>query len=238
MPRTNPIPRSPDPGIASVAALIGEPARAGMLCGLLAGNECAAGELALLAGVAPNAASAHLAKLVAGGLLAVRTAGRQRLFRIAGADVARAVEALLAIAPPTKIVALSQSKIAGDLRAARSCYDHLAGRLGVAVTEALLARDTIVPCADGFRVTARGNEFFASIGVDVQSARSARRHFARPCLDWSERRPHLAGALGAELHNSFAHHGWIAKKTSSRALRVTPDGREWLHSNLAIDFKD
>lgn len=141
----------------------------------------------------------------------------------------------MAIAPPPNVVALSQSKIAGDLRAARSCYDHLAGRLGVAVTDALLARGDIVSSADGFRVTARGDRFFASIGVDVASAREARRHFARPCLDWSERRPHLAGALGAALHASFARHGWVVKKPSSRALHVTPDGREWLRSALAID---
>ena len=139
MARKREISRSADPGVATVAALIGEPARAAMLCALLDGGERPAGELALLGAVAPNAASAHLAKLVAGGLIVARTEGRQRLFRLAGPNVARAVEALLAIAPPPKIVALSQSRVAGDLRAARSCYDHLAGQLGVAVTEALVA---------------------------------------------------------------------------------------------------
>jgi DNA-binding transcriptional ArsR family regulator len=229
--------RSPDPGIAEVAALIGEPARAAMLCALLEGAELAAGELAAHARLAASAASAHLSKLTAGGLIVARTAGRQRLFRLAGADVARAVEALLVIAPPVKVVALAQSHVAHDLRAARSCYDHLAGRLGVAVTEALVARGSIAAAAGGeYRLTAPGAAFLQSAGVDVAAAREARRHFARQCLDWSERRPHLAGALGAALRAAFLARGWIVRKTPSRALRVTPAGREWLVAALAVDL--
>jgi len=231
--------RSPDPGVAEVAALIGEPARAAMLLALLGGEERSAGELALRAALAPNAASAHLSKLVAGGLLAVRVVGRQRLFRLAGADVARAVEALSVIAPPANIVALTQSRIAVDLRAARSCYDHLAGRLGVAVTDALVARGAIAPDDDcAYRLTAQGDAFFAALGVDVESARRARRHFARQCLDWSERRPHLAGALGASLRAAFLGRGWVARKSGSRALNVTPAGRGWMRSELEVELPE
>ncbi len=230
------ISHSADPGIATVAALIGEPARAAMLCALLDGGERPAGELALLGAVAPNAASAHLAKLVAGGLIVARTEGRQRLFRLAGPNVARAVEALLAIAPPPKIVALSQSRVAGDLRAARSCYDHLAGQLGVAVTEALVARGALVPDVQAYRLTGRGAEFFTSLDVDLEALRGTRRHFARQCLDWSERRPHLAGALGSALRSVFLHRSWVARKPGGRVLRVTPAGREWLSATLSIDL--
>jgi DNA-binding transcriptional ArsR family regulator len=236
MARKREVSRSADPGIATVAALIGEPARAAMLCALLDGGERPAGELALLGAVAANAASAHLAKLVAGGLIVARTEGRQRLFRLAGPNVARAVEALLAIAPPPKIVALTQSRVAGDLRAARSCYDHLAGQLGVAVTEALVARGALVPDAQTYRLTGRGAEFFTSLDVDLDSLRGARRHFARQCLDWSERRPHLAGALGSALRSVFLHRSWVAKKPGGRVLRVTPAGREWLRATLSIDL--
>ena len=164
MSRKREISRSADPGVATVAALIGEPARAAMLCALLDGGERPAGELALLGAVAPNAASAHLAKLVAGGLIVARTEGRQRLFRLAGPNVARAVEALLAIAPPPKIVALSQSRVAGDLRAARSCYDHLAGQLGVAVTEALVAARSARSGSAGLSTNGTRHEVFYVVG--------------------------------------------------------------------------
>jgi hypothetical protein len=166
----------------------------------------------------------------------VRVEGRQRLYRLAGPNVARAVEALLAIAPPPKIVALSQSRVAGDLRAARSCYDHLAGQLGVAVTEALVARGALVPDAQAYRLTGRGAEFFTSLDVDLDSLCVTRRHFARQCLDWSERRPHLAGALGAALRTAFLQRSWVARKPGGRVLRVTPAGREWLSATLSIEL--
>jgi DNA-binding transcriptional ArsR family regulator len=236
MPKKNQPPRSADPGVATVAALIGEPARAAMLCALLGDDERSAGELALAAGLAANAASAHLWKLVDGGLLTARSSGRQRLFRLAGANVARAVEALLAIAPPAKIVALTQSRSAGDLRVARSCYDHLAGRLGVAVTEALVARGMIAPVAGRqYRLTTAGEAFFASLDVDVAAARATRRHFASQCLDWSERRPHLAGALGSALRSAFLRRGWVSRIPSGRTLRITSSGLAWLQSALSIE---
>jgi DNA-binding transcriptional ArsR family regulator len=228
---------SPDPGIARVAALIGDPGRAAMLCALLGGDEIAAGELADRAGVAANAASAHLAKLVAGGLLRVRPSGRRRFFRLADENVGRAIEALTVIAPPAKIVALAQSRISDDLRAARTCYDHLAGRVGVAVTAALARQRVIVLGRSGaYAVSPGGEAFFASLDVNLERVRCARRNFARPCLDWSERRPHLAGALGAALCDVFLARRWLTRMASSRALRIMPAGRTWLLERLSIDI--
>jgi len=229
--------RSPEPHVAAVGALVGDPARATMLCTLLGGQELSATELARRGGVAANAASAHLAKLVAGGLLTVRASGRQRLFRLADERVARAIEALCVIAAPPKIVALSQARISDELRHARTCYDHLAGRLGVAVTDALVKRKAIVGAKDGqYRLTASGAAFCEALGIDVKRMRRARRHFASECIDWSERRPHLAGAAGAALCDVFVARLWVERRPGTRALRVTAAGRSWLRSRLSIDL--
>jgi len=208
-----------------------------MLCTLLDKRELPASELAYRASVAPNAASAHLAKLVSGGLLKVRTSGRERLFSLAGADVARALEALTVIAPPVRIVALSQSRIAADLQAGRSCYDHLAGRLGVSVTDALVERGIIVPSRESsYRLTRETEQFFASLDVNLEELRAERRHFARQCMDWSERRPHLGGSLGAALRDVFLDREWIKSRPSSRALRITSAGQRWMRAALAIEI--
>lgn len=228
--------RSVDPSVAGVAALIGDPARASMLCALLDADELSAGVLARLGGVAANAATAHLNKLLAGGLILVRDSGRNRFYRLSSGEVAHALEALSVVASPPRIVALAQAQSAEQLRHARSCYDHLAGRLGVAVTEALVRHGIILPAARReYDLTTRGNRFFASLGVDVEGARQTRRHFARQCLDWSERRPHLAGALGAALRDAFLAKDWVAMRPATRALRVTDGGRSALKSLLAID---
>ncbi|MDP9018222.1 MAG: winged helix-turn-helix domain-containing protein [Candidatus Eremiobacteraeota bacterium] len=229
---------SADPSPAPAAALIGDPVRAAMLCALLDRGELSAGELAYRARVAPNAASAHLAKLVSGRLITVRTLGRQRLFALASGNVARALEALSVLAPPVRVVGLSQARIAEDLQAARSCYDHLAGRLGVAVTEALVDRGMLVPARDSaYRLTAAGTAFCAALSISVSSLQAERRHFARQCMDWSERRPHLAGALGAALRTVLLENGWVECKVGSRAMRLTPAGMRWLRATLAIELR-
>lgn len=228
----HPIVPAADPGVAQPAALIGDPVRAAMLCALLDSGELTAGDLARRGAVAPNAASAHLAKLVAGGLLAVRPSGRQRLFRLAGGPVARVLEALAAIAPPVRIVALSQSRISEELRAARTCYDHLAGRLGVAVTEGLARRGVLVADADGFALPRKGAAYLIALGVDVDAARASRRRFASGCLDWSERREHVAGALGAAICDAFLDRRFLERRRTNRSLRITPAGSAWLLKNL------
>lgn len=228
---------SADPAVAHVAALIGDPARAAMLCALFDGGELRASELAYRAGVAANAASAHLNKLRDGGLVAMRAEGRQRLFRLANEGVAHALEALTAIAPPARIVSLTQSRIAADLQAARSCYDHLAGRLGVAITDALVNGNVIRPCNDReYDIARDGIAFFEELGVNVAALRAGRRRFAGQCIDWSERRPHLAGALGAAVQGAFLEKGWIHKTRESRAVRVSESGREWLARALRIEI--
>lgn len=229
---------SPEPAVSQVAALIAEPARAAILAALVDGRELPASELAYRAGVAANAASAHFSRLLAGGLVRVRAEGRRRFFRLAGEDVAHVLEALTAIAPPAKIVALTQSSIATELRAARTCYDHLAGRLGVAVTDALVERRIITPAPErAYRLAANGDRFFAALGVELESLKRARRHFARQCIDWSERRPHLSGALGAAIYSACRDKGFIVHRKDSRAVSVSSQGREWLSSELSIELE-
>jgi len=214
-----------DPNVAEIAALIGDPARAAILLALLDGRELPASELAFRAGASAQAASAQLAKLAAGGLLVGRRAGRHRFFRLASADVAHALEGLAAVARPRPIVALSQTTTLQRLREARSCYDHLAGRLGVAVTDHLVERRAIRPAGQDFTLTRRGETFLRDVGVAVERAREGRRAFARSCMDWTERRPHLAGSLGAEVLERFLTAGWLTRNRHDRALRITAEGR-------------
>jgi DNA-binding transcriptional ArsR family regulator len=234
---TVPVRYSPDPDVAAVAALIGEPTRAAMLLALLDGRRLSAGELARRGGVSAPAASAHLAKLVAGGMLVVEPAGRRRLYRIARSEVGDVMERLAALAPPPRIVALGQNTVAANLRHARSCYDHLAGKLGVAVTDALVARRALVAeGTEGYRLTASGRRFLVRLGVDVGAVEEKRRVFARQCVDWSERRPHLAGALGAAVRERFLARGWVTPSPSSRALRLTRAGSDALEAFFALRF--
>jgi DNA-binding transcriptional ArsR family regulator len=219
---------SPDPDLAVVAALIGDRTRAAMLLALLDGRALPAAELAYRGAASPQAASAHLRKLLQGELLAVAASGRQRLYRLATREVARAIEALLAIAPPARIVALNQHGAAQRLRQGRTCYDHLAGRLGVAVTDALLARGFLREEDAAFRVTRLGERFFEGLGIRVPELRAHRRALARPCMDWTERRPHLAGSLGMRVRDCFVANGWIARHPGDRSVRLTERGRRAL----------
>lgn len=229
---------SPEPDISQAAALIGDPARAAMLCALFDGRELSAGELAYRAGVAPNVASSHLAKLKSGGLVCMRPEGRQRYFRLANDDVSHALEALTTISAPAKIVSLSQSRISAELQAARSCYDHLAGRLGVALTDALVKRRVIRPSdLDDYETAESAEGFFRTLDIDLDAVRAKRRHFARQCIDWSERRPHLAGALGAALHDTFIANRWVERNNNTRALKIAAAGRSWLAGFLGIEVQ-
>jgi DNA-binding transcriptional ArsR family regulator len=214
-----------DADIAPVAALLGDPARAEIVSALNDGRALPAGELARRAGIAPSTASEHLARLVAGGLLAVETTGRHRYFRIAGADVAHAIEALSVIARPRPPRNLREASIGDALAAARTCYDHLAGTLGVTVTDALL-RERALDDRDGtFVLGPRVEEVLVPFGVDP-SALPSRRPALRRCIDWSERRPHLAGALGAAICARAREQRWIEPLPGSRAVKVTVAGRK------------
>jgi DNA-binding transcriptional ArsR family regulator len=225
-----------DADVARVAGLVGDPTRAAMLVALLDGRPRTAGELGRLGRVAPSTASGHLARLLEGGLVTCEAVGRQRRYRLASPEAAELLETLARLAPAARPRSLRGADRAQALRAARLCYDHLAGVLGVAVTDSLMARGALEPTADGsaFALTGPGERELAGLGVDVPAARARRRSFARSCLDWSERRPHLAGALGAGVADAFLRHGWVARRPDDRALVVTEAGRAALARELAV----
>ena len=213
------------PSIAEVAALVGNPARANILSILLDGRALTATELAYIGGVSPQTASGHLGKLTEGGLLAVHKQGRHCYFRLASPLIGRMLEGIMAVAaqgPPRY-----RPRWRGDeaLRTARTCYDHLAGRLGVAMAEALTERGHVVLGEDGGVVTASGEAFLADFGIDLGQLGHGKRAFCRPCLDWSERRPHIAGAVGAALCQSCFAQGWLRRIDGTRAVAVTPAGQ-------------
>jgi DNA-binding transcriptional ArsR family regulator len=228
--------RTPEPNIAEIGALIGDAGRASMLLALLDGRDLAASELALRAGLSPQAATAHLKKLVAAGMLRARDAGRHRFFCLASAEIGHAIETLAAIAPPARIVALDQSSALERMRLARSCYDHLAGRLGVGVTDRLIERGAIVQRGADFVLGARANAVFAALDIDLDEARESRRAFARVCTDWTERRPHLAGSLGAAVLELFLRKRWVTRNANDRTLRVTPDGARALQTSFDLPW--
>jgi len=193
-----------------------------------------ASELAARAQVSAPTASAHLAKLVDGGLVAAEPRGRHRYFRLADPAVADALEALSVIAPTCPVRSLREADRAAGIRAARTCYDHLAGRLGVALTEALEQRALIARRNGEFAVTARGERELDRLGLDLERLRRERRSFARACLDWSERRYHVAGALGAAIAGRCFELGWIERRGSGRAVAVTSTGQVELKRRFGL----
>src|SRR4051794_21473541 len=221
-----------DVDIASIAAAIGHPARGRMLLVMLGGRARPATDLARAARVSRSTASAHLTHLTAAGLVAVERQGRHRYHRLAGPAVAEAIEGLATIAPAQPVRSLGEGNRATAHRAARSCYDHLAGALGVAVTDGLceaggLERATLV---------FRDQDPFAALGVDLDALGRGRRPLTRSCLDWSERRPHLAGELGAAVLHALFASGWVVRRASGgRAVAVTPRGVAGLDEVLGVD---
>src|SRR5215469_1807716 len=220
--------------LASTAALIADPGRAAMLTSLLDGRALAAGELARAANVSAQSASMHLSQLLEGGLVKVAQDGRHRYYQIASSEVAHAVEALGVIASPRKQKPLGE----GDpICYARTCYDHLAGAMAVSLAESLQQRRYMVARIDvdrEFDVTATGEKFFWQWRIDVNELRSAKRAFARRCLDWTERRDHVAGALGAAICQRFLELRWIVRDRNSRIVRVTPSGRLQLEQLIHV----
>jgi len=222
--------------IAEIAALIGDPARANMLSALMGGQALTATELAYEARVTPQTASAHLAKLTRARLLAVERQGRNRYYRLAGPAVANALESLTILAGDAPPRRRPPGPKDAAMRAARICYDHLAGGLGVAVTDALVCRGFLTERGDEFVVTPEGREWLEKFEIDVKALRRMRRVFARRCLDWSERRPHLAGALGAAMADQLFDRDWVVRIRDSRGLTVTGAGRRGLRRILGIDL--
>jgi DNA-binding transcriptional ArsR family regulator len=226
-------------GFATTAHLIADPARARMLIALLDGRALPAGELAHAAGVTAQTASAHLLKLLAGGLLAVEKEGRHRYYRLAGSDVAEAIERLATIQPVVAVRRKALSREAQALRFCRSCYDHLAGRVGVAIAKALQGRDYIRPLADKrFAITATGATWFAGRGIDIATVPASSRGLARQCLDWTEREHHLAGPLGVKLLEALCRDRWLRREQGSRLVSVTHRGWAGLRGELGIRQTD
>ncbi len=224
------------PAVAEVAALVGNPARANILMALMDGRALTASELAYVAGVSPQTTSEHLAKLKEANLLSLTKQGRHCYFRLGSPNIARMIEGIMVVAadgPPRY-----RPRWNGDdaLRTARTCYDHIAGRLGVALTDALTRRRHIVLSDDGGMVTAAGEKKLAGFGIALENVKHGRRAFCRPCLDWSERRPHLAGALGAALADRSFELGWIARVRDSRALKISARGERGFREVFAISL--
>ena len=225
-----------DTQVAPVAALVADPTRATILFALSDGRALPACDLALHAGVTAATISYQLEKLIAGGLVAADRHGRHRYYRLASPTVIGLLEALATVAPPAPARTFREGQEGKALRLARTCYDHLAGQLGVRIAEALLAGGCLVPSARDYVLTPAGERLFRRLAVDVAGARSARRSFARACLDWSERRHHLAGALGAALLDRLFELGWIERTPSSRAVRLSDPGRRGLRDHFQIEI--
>ncbi len=223
---------SSDVDTAAAAALIANRARCAMLDALFDGGEWTAGSLAGVAGIAPSTASGHLRMLVDGGLIALQQRGRRQFARLASPEVAHALEALSTIAPTIPSQTLRASSRAQALRQARTCYDHLAGALGVALTDALCAAGVLA--GDDLAPTAHGTAQLQRFGIDLPSLQSRRRPLTRACLDWSERRAHLAGALGAALCQELIDRAWIARMPEPRIVRLTPAGQHGLAHTFGL----
>lgn len=223
-----------DADLAALGRTLGDTHRAQFVLALFGGQELTAGELATRAGASSSLASAHLARLLESGLVTVRSRGRQRWYRLASPDVARAIEALLLIAPRQTATGLKAVTRGKALQRARTCYDHLAGRLGVGLADAFEQQRLITPADSGWAVTSRGEQRCTELGLDVAAMHRARRPFLRPCKDWTERRPHMAGMLGQALAGRLFDLDWVRPTAATRAVLITPLGEQQLLSEFAV----
>jgi len=224
-----------DARVARIAAAIAEPARARMLCCLLDGRALSSTELAVVADVGPSTASVHLARLTDCRLVKVLAQGKYRYYRLEDARVAAALEALMVLGDRQLQPFVPSTP--SHLRWARTCYDHMAGTVAVSVHDRLLKGRWIEPdsrSAEGYKVTSLGSREMASLGVDVAALRTLRRRLACACLDWSERRPHIGGAVGAALLNTALQRKWVAKELDSRALRITKLGKKEFFARFGV----
>ena len=223
--------------LENIASLVGEPARAKMLWSLLDGRAYTATELSHFSDTSPQGASLHLSKMVQAGLLKVSVQGRHRYYNFARDEVAYAMEALgcLAGALSKKTFKTSPPDKESPIKYCRTCYDHLAGKVGVAVHDGLVERNYMTLTEGHYQVTAEGQKWFTAQAIDPEILSGERRAFAIPCLDWSERRHHLAGALGAALLKSFLHHDYVRRTRDSRIIVITSKGRGQLYGSLGVE---
>jgi len=222
---------------SGIASLIGEPARAAMLWKMLEGKAFTATELAVAADVSAQSASMHLTKLVNAKLLTVVTQGRHKYYRLASPEVAYVLESISNLVPNDKLVTEESKEISQhDIKYCRTCYDHLAGRVGVALTDRLEKKKIIVSTGQDFDVSSVGAKWFASLDISVDDLRKQRRTFAKKCLDWSERRYHLSGALGASLLDRMIEMKWFRRVKESRRVTVTSIGQEKMYKLLGLNL--
>ena len=221
--------------LANVAAAIADPARARMLCCLLDGRARTATELAVVAQKSPSTASSHFQKLLEQGLVTLVSQGKHRYFQLASADVAKALEGLLSLTS-FESPAFKPSTPC-HLRHARTCYDHLAGEVGVLLHDALLAGEWMYQAQGDYGLTAKGIERLSRMGMDLSADTPTRRRFAYPCLDWSQRCAHVGGTLGAALLGHMVREKWVVRALDSRALTVTAKGRKRLASAFDIQLE-
>lgn len=223
-----------DPNIAKIAGLLSEPSRAAILTALLDDRYYAAGELANRAGITPQTASFHLAKMVDTKIITVEKQGRHRYYRIENQEIAQILESLLYLAPPVEIKSFRQSNETKAIKQARTCYDHIAGNLGVQLTDSMINMGVLILEGKSLNLTDKGGAFFTEFQVDIPHVRKKRRSFSHKCLDWTERRYHLGGALGNALLEKFMELNWVQKKKNSRALTITQIGTKGLQDVFQI----
>jgi DNA-binding transcriptional ArsR family regulator len=219
--------------IANIAGILADPSRSTMLQALMDQRARTTGELARLAKVAPSTASEHLSRLTDGRLVTVQAQGRYRYWRLAGPEVAALLETIMALTP--KPLAPPPPRVGFDLRFLRTCYDHLAGTVATALYDELQANGTLTVTDDRIELTADGAARLRSVGIDTEALRLGRRPLARACLDWTERRHHLAGALGAALLSTFREQNWVTPRREPRALRLTAAGRREFALHFGVD---
>ncbi|WP_442596505.1 ArsR/SmtB family transcription factor [Neobacillus sp. D3-1R] len=219
--------------VANTALLIGDPSRAAILTVLLDGRFHTASELSMLIGVKPQTTSYHLSKLMEQNIIVAEKQGRHRYFGIENQEVAKAMETLLTLSPPAKIKSLRQSREDAAVRYARTCYDHIAGFVGVQIADAFIQKGYL---DREFSLTTKGEKFLEKFSVNLKEIKKKRRSFCHKCLDWSERRHHIAGSLGLAILERFIDLGWVARQPKTRALSVTEKGKMGMRDWLSIDI--
>ena len=219
---------------STIALLIGEPARAAMLWKLLDGRTHTATDLAIAADLSAQNASMHLAKLVKAGLLSVAKRGRLRYYQFANPNAAYVIESIANLMPADNLMPPDDISDSSRIKYCRTCYDHLAGKVGVAITDKLLSRRIIEGNNEGFMISSSGIKWFDRLDISITELKRDQRVLARPCLDWSEKRPHLAGAVGAALADRLFDLKWLQRARHSRIVSITPVGQKKIYELLGL----
>lgn len=217
-----------------IASLIGDPTRAAIMWTLLDGKAFTATELAIAANTSPQNISMHLAKLLDASLLCVEKQGRHKYYRFFNKEIAYAIEAMANLIPAPPISQKKSSENHSPIKHCRTCYDHLAGKIGVALTNSLLEQNIIIDDNNDFEISLEGVKWFSDFGINVEEVKKQRRLFLKPCLDWSERKNHIAGSLAASLLEKMIANDWLRKTTNSRAIIITGKGEKELYKYFKI----